>query len=102
MTHKTIDTYHSVLYSDDTGPRCAGYAISMTRMGAEEAANVRPKPIKNLKYCVRIVLAVRDEATYRAPMNMPTDLDAVCRTVAPHMMTAPSKTAVRRPKPSAT
>ena len=33
-------------------------------------------------------------------MNMPTECDAVCRTVAMHMIVAPKMTAARRPRPS--
>ena len=33
-------------------------------------------------------------------MNMPTECDAVWRTVAMHMMVAPKITAARRPRPS--
>ena len=42
----------------------------------------------------------RTGRTYRAPMNMPTECDAVWRTVAMHMMVAPKITAARRPRPS--
>lgn len=42
-------THQSVLYSDVAGPRCVGYAISVMRTGAAAAANVSPKPIKNLR-----------------------------------------------------
>lgn len=38
--------------------------------------------------------------THRAPMNMPTELDAVWMMVAMHITTAPNSTAVRRPSPS--
>ena len=41
-------TDHKVLYRDVTGARCDGYANSVTRTGAADAANVRPKPIMNL------------------------------------------------------
>ena len=44
-----MQTYHSVLYSDVTGARCDGYASSVTRTGAADAANVRPNPIRNLR-----------------------------------------------------
>jgi hypothetical protein len=55
----------------------------VTSRGAALAAKVRPKPIRK-----------------RAPMNMPTDWDAVWRTVAMIMMMAPMKTVFLRPMPS--
>ena len=45
---------------------------------------------------------MRNEETHRAPMNIPTELDAVWSTVAMHIMTAPKITAARRPSPSET
>jgi hypothetical protein len=63
--------------------RYGGYEISVTSMGAALAAKVRPKPMRK-----------------RAPMNMPTDCDAVCRTQAMIMMTAPIQTVRLRPMPS--
>ena len=41
-------TDHSELYSDVACPRCDGCAISVTSSGAADAANVSPKPIRNL------------------------------------------------------
>ncbi len=97
-------THHNVLYSDVAGARCVGYAISVTSTGAADAANVSPNPIKNLCHARASVVHDRDQAaipwTYRAPMNIPTELEAVWRTVAMHMITAPKTTAVRRPRPS--
>ena len=37
---------------------------------------------------------------YRAPMNMPTELEAVCNAMAAHIMRAPKNTVGRRPIPS--
>lgn len=75
--------YHRVLYIDVACARCDGNAISVTSSGAADAANVSPKPIRK-----------------RAPMNIPTECDAVCSTVAITISVAPKSTAMRRPRPS--
>ncbi len=101
-----------MLYSDVAGARWVGYAISVTSTGAAAAANVSPKPIRNLHINKQMRrgpsrVSRRNElcwgeghSPYRAPMNMPTECDAVWRTVATHITTAPKTTAVRRPRPS--
>ena len=48
---KKRSTHHRVLYSDVAGARCDGYATSVTSTGAAAAANVSPKPIRNLSEC---------------------------------------------------
>jgi hypothetical protein len=45
---KSRVVYQSELYVEVSWARWDGYAISVTRRGAAEAANVAPKPIKNL------------------------------------------------------
>ena len=41
-------TYHRALYKEVAGPRVDGYAISVIRTGAADAAKVNPNPIINL------------------------------------------------------
>ena len=44
--------------------------------------------------------SVSREYTYREPMNMPMEVEAVWRAAPPHMMMAPMRMVGRRPKPS--
>ena len=73
----------------------------MTSTGAALAAKPSPNPSKTLQLATRSVetLDSRHKA-YRAPMNIPTELEAVWRMVATIMMNDPMPIAGRRPSPS--
>ena len=50
FTHTIDPEYHKELYSAVIGARYGGYANSETIIGAEFAANVKPKPIRKLHW----------------------------------------------------
>ena len=99
-----MDTYQSALYSEVSSARWVGYASSVTRRGAPDWAKVTPNPITRLcnKRMLSIDYFISFWGTHRAPMNMPTVLDAACSAVAPHMITAPINMAARLPNMSLT
>jgi hypothetical protein len=81
-----------------------GKAISEIKRGAALAAKVSPNPIKKLQHPIlgqfETFLAGVATRAYRAPMNIPTEWEAVWTMVATIMMDAPIAIAGRRPRPS--